>query len=180
MLEVIAEDEGLKLTGFISPTSVTRSNRREMTFFINGRWVQDIPLNTALTQAYHTMLMVGRYPLAMLFLEVDPAAVDVNVHPAKAEVRFRNQDKIFSFVERSTRKALLAYSPVPSVAPSLWGTRHHEARQVGIDWSIAHDDTSTGFSAGQLSVSSHQSAVSSPPILQPFDPAQGRSPIVNR
>ena len=102
------------------------------------------------------------------------------MHPAKAEVRFRNQDKIFSFVQRSTRKALLAYSPVPSVAPSLWGTRHHETRQVGIDWSIAHDDTSTGFSAGQLSVSSHQSAVSSPPILQPFDPAQGRSPIVNR
>jgi DNA mismatch repair protein MutL len=66
MLEVIAEDDGLKLSGYISPTSITRSNRREMTFFINGRWVQDIPLNAALTQAYHTLLMVGRYPLATL------------------------------------------------------------------------------------------------------------------
>jgi DNA mismatch repair protein MutL len=141
MLEVIAEDEGLKLSGFISPTSITRSNRREMTFFINGRWVQDIPLNAALTQAYHTMLMVGRYPLAMLFLEIDPEAVDVNVHPAKAEVRFRNQDKVFSFVQRAVRRALLAYAPVPSIAPTtLWGSRPSaETGQGGLDWSMAQD-----------------------------------------
>jgi len=146
MLEVIAEDDGFKLTGYISPTSITRSNRREMTFFINGRWVQDIPLNTALTQAYHTMLMVGRYPLATLFLEVDPAAVDVNVHPAKAEVRFREQDKVFSIVQRAVRRALLAYAPVPSVAPTtLWGStssreyRPSEAGQTGLDWTMAGD-----------------------------------------
>ena len=146
MLEVIAEDDGLKLSGYISPTSITRSNRREMTFFINGRWVQDIPLNAALTQAYHTMLMVGRYPLATLFLEVDPAAVDVNVHPAKAEVRFREQDKVFSFVQRAVRRALLAYAPVPGVAPTtLWGStpsreyRPSEPGQTGLDWTMAED-----------------------------------------
>ncbi len=140
MLEVIAEDEGLKLSGFISPISVTRSNRREMTFFINGRWVQDIPLNAALTQAYHTMLMVGRYPLATLFLEVDPEAVDVNVHPAKAEVRFREQNKAFSFVQRAVRRALLAHTPVPSVPPTtLWGNQSPEPKQTGLDWSMAQD-----------------------------------------
>jgi DNA mismatch repair protein MutL len=146
MLEVIAEDDGLKLSGFISPTSVTRSNRREMTFFINGRWVQDIPLNAALTQAYHTLLMVGRYPLAMLFLDVDPEAVDVNVHPAKAEVRFREQDKVFSFVQRAVRRALLAYAPVPSLPPAtLWGgssSRKYQPStpgQTGLDWSMAQD-----------------------------------------
>ena len=140
MLEVIAEDEGLKLSGFISPTSVTRSNRREMTFFINGRWVQNIPLNAALTQAYHTMLMVGRYPLATLFLVVDPEAVDVNVHPAKVEIRFREQDKVFSFVQRAVRRALLAYAPVPSVLPTmLWGNRPFEPKQNGLDWSMAQD-----------------------------------------
>ena len=121
MLEVMSEEEGLSLSGFISPTSLTRSNRREITFFINGRWVHDVSLSTALLQAYHTLLMVGRYPLTALFLEIPPSEVDVNVHPAKAEVRFRDQDKIFSFVQRSVRKALLAYSPVPTVAPSLWG-----------------------------------------------------------
>jgi DNA mismatch repair protein MutL len=121
----------MKLSGFISPISVTRSNRREMTFFINGRWVQDIPLNAALTQAYHTLLMVGRYPLATLFLEIEPSAVDVNVHPAKAEVRFREQDKVFSFVQRAVRRALLAYAPVPSVPATLWGSH---ASQESLGW----------------------------------------------
>jgi DNA mismatch repair protein MutL len=141
MLEVIAEDEGLKLSGFISPISVTRSNRREMTFFINGRWVQDIPLNAALTQAYHTMLMVGRYPLATLFLEINPETVDVNVHPAKAEVRFREQNKVFSFVQRAVRRALLAHTPVPSVPPTtLWGNRPTvESKESGLDWTMAQD-----------------------------------------
>jgi DNA mismatch repair protein MutL len=123
MLEVLAEEVGIKLSGFISPTALTRSNRREITFFINGRWVQDISLSTALLQAYHTLLMVGRYPLAVLFLEVEPSEVDVNVHPAKAVVRFRNQDRIFSFVQRAVRRALLAYAPVPQVAPTLWVLR---------------------------------------------------------
>jgi DNA mismatch repair protein MutL len=62
MLEVSVEDDGLSLSGFISPTSLTRSNRKDITFFVNGRWVQDVALTTALMQAYHTLLMVGRYP----------------------------------------------------------------------------------------------------------------------
>ena len=70
MLEVVAEEEGYKVSGFISPTSLTRSNRKEITFFVNGRWVQDGSLSAALLQSYHTLLMVGRYPLAVLFLEV--------------------------------------------------------------------------------------------------------------
>ena len=142
MLDVTAEEDGYRLTGFISPTSLTRSNRREITFFINGRWVHEVALSNALLQAYHTLLMVGRYPLSALFLEINPEEVDVNVHPAKAEVRFRNQDQVFSFVQRSVRKALLAYSPVPNVAPSLWGGRamQPEPKTVGMDWSIAHDE----------------------------------------
>lgn len=160
MLEVMAEDEGYRLTGFISPTSLTRSNRKEITFFINGRWVHDVALSTALLQAYHTLLMVGRYPLTALFLEIDPEAVDVNVHPAKAEVRFRNQDQVFSFVQRSVRKALLAYSPVPNVAPSLWGTTRtvqSESRSsVGLDWAIGHDEQVDG---GRLAVHGDQPSI---------------------
>jgi DNA mismatch repair protein MutL len=170
MLEILSEEEGSALTGFISPTSLTRSNRREITFFINGRWVHDISLNTALLQAYHTLLMVGRYPLTALFLQIRPEEVDVNVHPAKAEVRFRNQDSIFSFVQRSVRKTLLAYSPVPNVAPSLWGTTRtippEPPRHTGLDWEIGHDDQ---LSVSSESVFSDQSSV----------PSQG-SEIVNR
>ena len=146
MLEVMATEENMTLTGFISPVSLTRSNRKEITFFINGRWVQEISLNSALLQAYHTLLMVGRYPLTALFLDMAPEDVDVNVHPTKAEVRFRAQDKVFSFVQRSVRKALLAYTPVPAVSPQLWGSRSvpSEPRTVGIDWSIGHDESVGG------------------------------------
>lgn len=142
MLEVMASEEGLTLTGFISPVSLTRSNRKEITFFINGRWVQEISLNSALLQAYHTLLMVGRYPLTALFLDIPAEDVDVNVHPTKAEVRFRAQDRVFSFVQRSVRKALMAYTPVPAMSPQLWGARSvpSEPRTVGIDWSVAHDE----------------------------------------
>lgn len=115
MLLVLAEYDDLKISGFISPLTLTRSNRREITFFVNGRWIQDSGLSSALVQAYHTMLMVGRYPLAALFLEMPPEMVDVNVHPAKAEVRFRDRDQVFSGVQRAVRRALLAYTPVASL-----------------------------------------------------------------
>ncbi|MBN1451561.1 MAG: DNA mismatch repair endonuclease MutL [Anaerolineales bacterium] len=175
MLEVTAEDEGMKLSGFISPTSVTRSNRREMTFFINGRWVQDIPLNAALTQAYHTMLMVGRYPLAMLFLDVDPEAVDVNVHPAKAEVRFREQDKVFSFVQRAVRRALLAYAPVPSLpSTTLWGNRPPPGpKEPGLDWTMAGE-----VESGTLKVEGGQPARTAPGQPGDLQPATFNLPLL--
>lgn len=167
MLEVMTGEDGLALSGFISPVSLTRSNRKEITFFINGRWVQEISLNSALLQAYHTLLMVGRYPLAALFLDMSPEDVDVNVHPTKAEVRFRSQDKVFSFVQRSVRKALLAYTPVPSVSPQLWGARSRTeelpGRQAGIDWSVAHDEMQNAEGGmqkaeAQLPITNYQSS----------------------
>ena len=143
MLEVLAEEDGIKLKGFISPTSISRSNRREITFFINGRWVQDTPLTAALINAYHTLLMVARYPMAVLFIEIDPADVDVNVHPAKAEVRFRNQDRIFSFVQRAARRALLAYAPIPAISPQvLWGSSKPQERVVDPAWNFSQEESS--------------------------------------
>jgi DNA mismatch repair protein MutL len=120
LLEVIFEDEGVKINGFISPISVTRSNRKEITFFVNGRLIQDISLTSALIKAYQTYIMVGRYPISLLYIEMDPEQVDVNVHPAKSEVRFRQSDVLFSLVQRAVKRALLAYSPVPQLNPSRW------------------------------------------------------------
>jgi DNA mismatch repair protein MutL len=180
LLEVMAEEEGLSLTGFISPTSLTRSNRKEITFFINGRWVHDVALSTALLHAYHTLLMVGRYPLTPLFLEIPPQDVDVNVHPAKAEVRFRNPDKVFSFVQRSARKALLAYSPIPNVAPSLWGTTRtlppEQPRHTGLDWKIGHDEELFVKGDAESSMASLQSPTPQLPITSPQPPREPSNP----
>jgi DNA mismatch repair protein MutL len=138
MIEVSLDENDLSLRGFTSPVSLTRSNRREVTFFVNGRWVQDTALTSALLQAYHTLLMIGRYPLAVIFLHLNPEEVDVNVHPAKEEVRFRQQERVFSVVQRGIRRALLASSPVPqvSVAPPLWRAEPR-SRQIDPAWEMA-------------------------------------------
>jgi DNA mismatch repair protein MutL len=119
MLEVLSEEDGLRVTGFISPPAITRPTRRDMFFFVNGRPVQDASLVSALTRGYHTLLMVGRYPLATLMLEMPPEAVDVNVHPTKAEVRFREGDRVFTGVQSAVRRALLAHNPVPELTQTL-------------------------------------------------------------
>lgn len=130
LLEVISAEDDLRMSGFISPASITRSNRKDITFFINGRWVLDSPLTQALMQAYNTLLMVGRYPMGYLFLHIEPSEVDVNVHPTKAEVRFKNQDRVFSFVQRSIKRALLAYSPIPGLPSNqyLWSSHPYRSQ----------------------------------------------------
>jgi DNA mismatch repair protein MutL len=134
MLEVDFEDGDVKIGGYISPINLTRSNRRELTFFVNGRWVQDVTLSSALIKAYQTFLMVGRYPIAILFLQLPPEEVDVNVHPAKSEVRFRHPDQMFALVQRAVRRGLLAFSPVPQVSVNTWKLDPvFEARQL--DWN---------------------------------------------
>ena len=128
MLFVHADQDEIKIDGLISPTSVSRSNRNELAFFVNGRWVQDPALSAAVLHAYHTLLMAGRYPLASLFIEIPPQMVDVNVHPAKSEVRFRERDRVFSAVQRAVRRALMAYSPVPELAAGdLWRSSNQAA-----------------------------------------------------
>ena len=115
-------DKDLTIAGFISDLSLTRSNRKDITLFVNGRWVQDPMLTAAVIRAYNTMLMVGRYPVVVLFLEIPTHLVDVNVHPTKAEVRFREQDQVFSGVQRAIRRGLLAYTPIPDLdSLNLWG-----------------------------------------------------------
>ncbi|MAT43086.1 MAG: DNA mismatch repair protein MutL [Anaerolineaceae bacterium] len=120
MLTVTLDEGDFSLFGFISPISITRSNRKEITIYVNGRWVQDSTLSAAILRAYHTMIMTGRYPMAVLFVNLPEHEVDVNVHPAKTEVRFSQPDFMFSLVQRGVRRALLAYSSVPNVTPRIW------------------------------------------------------------
>ena len=132
-----AARDSIAVRGFISPPALNRSNRKEITLFVNGRWVQDIRLSTAVLQAYHTMLMVGRFPIAVVLLKLPPEDVDVNVHPAKAEVRFRYPDAAFSAVERTVRKTLTAHAPIPHFAPRQWslgGSERASQPTLATDW----------------------------------------------
>ena len=122
-------EKDFQVRGYISSLQLTRSNRREITLFVNGRWVQDPTLTAAVIRAYNTMLMVGRFPVVVLFLDLPTHQVDVNVHPSKAEVRFRNSEYVFSALQRAIRRGLLAYTPVPELNTTLlWG------RQAPVDF----------------------------------------------
>jgi DNA mismatch repair protein MutL len=121
MIEVHYEDQEILVTGFISPSSLTRSNRKDFHFYVNRRPVQDNSLATAVIQAYQNYLMVGRFPRVWLFIEIAPENVDVNVHPTKAEVRFANPSWIFSQVQHAVRRALMSRSPIPEIVPQpVW------------------------------------------------------------
>jgi DNA mismatch repair protein MutL len=109
----------IRVHGYISSPSLHRSNRRYLTFFVNRRWVQDRSLSYAASEAYHTLLPTGRYPIVVLNVDLDPAEVDVNVHPTKREVRFRQSNKAFAAVQKAVRGVLTESSPLPTVASRL-------------------------------------------------------------
>ena len=103
------EQDGIVVSGLVSSPELSRSNRQEITFFINGRHIYDAQLNFAVMRAYHTMLMTGRYPIAVISLVIPPAKLDVNVHPTKSEVRFVDKNIVFQAVEKAVRRTLLDY-----------------------------------------------------------------------
>ncbi len=138
LIDVSFQEDDFQVSGYISPISVTRSNRKEISFFVNGRWVQDIALSSALVKAYQTYLMVGRYPLAFLFINLSPDRVDVNVHPTKAEIRFEDSGAVFARVQRAVKRALMSFSPVPQIPTRLWHP-HPVDRMVDPAWDMAAD-----------------------------------------
>jgi len=97
---------GISVSGFIGRAGLSRSTRVEQILFVNGRPVENITLQHALREGYHTALMKGQFPITFLFLEMDPETVDVNVHPAKREVRFREPDGVKEAVANVVRQTL--------------------------------------------------------------------------
>jgi len=106
LVPIEAQEGDLGITGLIGKPGAPRPTRHEMISFVNGRPVDSRTLNYALIESYHEHIAKGRYPMAFVFFTLDPAAVDVNVHPAKREVRFRNEPQVRSFVIRSVMQRL--------------------------------------------------------------------------
>lgn len=117
---------GVAVHGYVSPPAHSRSNRGAMLFFINRRAIQSRMLLFAVEEAYHSLLMVGRHPISIVHVSIDPEQVDVNVHPAKLEVKFRDERAVFSAVQRAVRSALEAHVPAP-----VYGSRGSEGWALG-------------------------------------------------
>jgi DNA mismatch repair protein MutL len=107
----------IRVWGFIGSPGVSRATREGQHLFVNRRPVENRGLNYALLEGYHTALMKGRYPVCCLFLEIDPASVDVNIHPSKREVKFHREFEIRKLVARAVQETLLAFHSVESKVP---------------------------------------------------------------
>ena len=105
--------EGVRVMGLTAEPGYNKPNRNFITFFVNRRWVISRTLSYAVQEAYHSLLQTGRYPVCVLQIEVDPAEVDANVHPAKTEVRFLHERQIFMAVQKAVRAALVAGAESP-------------------------------------------------------------------
>ena len=116
LLALDMKDNGLALSGMIGKPAVNRSTRHELLMFVNRRPVDSRTLNYALIESYATSLAKGRYPVAVLFLDLDPAHVDVNVHPAKREVRFRSEGLVRGFVIRAVLQRLREFGVTAPIA----------------------------------------------------------------
>lgn len=128
MLTLDVDDSaGLKINGLISQPHLNRSASTHVYTFINGRYIRDRVVQHAVMEGYRHLLMKGRYPVAVLFLEMDPANVDVNVHPTKHEVRFRDQSLVHDFIAETIKSAL---RPADWVAP---GYQEHRSDSDALD-----------------------------------------------
>ena len=116
----LPKDPGeMRIHGFVSKPEIQKLNRNSIFIFVNGRLIRDRLVQHGLTEAYRNIIPPSVYPVVLLFLELPPAEVDVNVHPSKTEVRFRQQTAMHDFVRDSIRAALMKARPVPQFVAEI-------------------------------------------------------------
>jgi len=151
--EQAPKDPGeMRIHGFVSKPEIQKLNRNSIFIFVNGRLIRDRRVQHALTEAYRNIIPPTVYPVVLLFLELPAAEVDVNVHPSKTEVRFRQQTAVHDFVRDSVRGALMKARPVPQFVAEI--KAHATASQAlspgaltpGADWNASEEGLSASGS----------------------------------
>ena len=116
-LPVCVEKDGMKLEGFVGKPEISRGTRNFMYYYINGRYIKSPIVTKAIETAYEGFTMTNRFPFVVLFLTIDSAFLDVNVHPTKMEVRFMNQEEVFELFQKEIHQVLHEATLIPKVAP---------------------------------------------------------------
>ncbi|MBM7598518.1 DNA mismatch repair protein MutL [Virgibacillus halotolerans] len=115
MLPIVQETLDFSIKGYIAKPEVTRASRSYISTIINGRYIKSIPLSQAIIRAYHTLLPIGRYPIVVIEIDMDPILVDVNVHPTKLEVRFSKDKELFTAIEETIRNKFREITLIPEM-----------------------------------------------------------------
>ena len=144
MLKIEAKDLDFEIFGYISLPEVTRASRNYLSTIINGRFIKNFSLNKAIVAGYGSKLMVGRFPIAVLEIKMDPLLVDVNVHPTKQEVRLSKEQELTELITQAIQKALVQENLIPSAADNLRFKKkvadQPKAEQIEIDLSYAFEE----------------------------------------
>lgn len=148
LVEVRHELEGLKVFGYVSNPQEQRSSRDAQYLFVNHRFVRDQLIGRALSEAYRSMMPSGTHPAAVLFVEVPTSEVDVNVHPAKTEVRFLREGAILSFIRNAVADALKTTQPITQL-PGTNTRAREEAERPGAGFTQAQPPASPSFNRPQ-------------------------------
>ncbi len=154
----------IEVDGYVGTPSLHRAKRNYQLLFVNRRWIQDRSLSYAIDEAYRTLIPTGRYPVAVINITIPPADIDVNVHPTKREVRFRDPRAVFTTVQRSVRRTILEQAPVPTmtgrpaaVLPTGWA--QHE------QMPLRHRGFDGGANRARLAMDVQRTADVAPPAL---------------
>ena len=128
MVEIENADLDFEISGFVSLPELTRANRNYISLFINGRYIKNFLLNRAILDGYGSKLMVGRFPLAVIHIHIDPYLADVNVHPTKQEVRISKERELMALVSEAIAKSLKEQTLIPDALENLAksAVRNHE------------------------------------------------------
>ena len=145
--EIDYQYDEIRITGVVGKPVVARANRSNQQFFLNGRFIKDKNLTAAADQAYKGMIPVGRYGFLILNLEMDPKLADVNVHPAKLEVRFEDEGKVFKAVYHAIKSCLAKSELVENVEREALesGRRFNEAAEKRSNGEFVPEEKKTGF-----------------------------------
>ncbi|MBY5009564.1 DNA mismatch repair endonuclease MutL [Streptococcus suis] len=119
MVEIEAEDLDFQISGYVSLPELTRANRNYISIFINGRYIKNFLLNRAILEGFGSKLMVGRFPLAVISIEIDPYLADVNVHPTKQEVRISKEKELMTLIREAISQALKEQDLIPDALENL-------------------------------------------------------------
>ena len=150
LVELAQESPGVRLSGFVSRPDFTRSSTRNMFFYINGRYVRDVLLSQAVMSAYRNLLEPRKYPACALFIELPPETIDVNVHPAKLEVRFRRPQDVRELIQRSLSVALVGVRPASLATQAVADAgRSYAAGRTGVYEALRRYSLSAGIAARQ-------------------------------
>ncbi|MFK5006695.1 DNA mismatch repair endonuclease MutL [Lactococcus formosensis subsp. bovis] len=157
MLKVEAEDLDFTLSGYVSLPELTRANRNYITLMINGRFIKNFLLNRAILEGYGNRLMVGRFPIAVLSIKIDPQLADVNVHPTKQEVRLSKERELMRLITEAIQSVFVEQTLIPDALENLNSRRakveeQPEVKSGSKSTNLYYDKVSQDFFVDKIQV----------------------------